>query len=85
MDVGLPATQLLYALEKNDLLGAFAPPMIDTYAYYGFGQRPYLPPLCPFVSLSVSSSFDAHSCFGSQCVRVSLTQLPFAMRQFISP
>jgi len=38
VDIGLAETQKIYDIEKNDYLGAFAPPMIDTYAYYGFGS-----------------------------------------------
>lgn len=35
-DMGLPKVASLYNLEKNDLLNSFAPPMIDTYAFYGY-------------------------------------------------
>jgi len=38
-DLGLPKSQALYDLEKNDLLGKFEPPMVDTYAFYGFGIK----------------------------------------------
>lgn len=36
-DMGLPGVRKLLELEIPDYLQAFAPPMIDTYAFYGFG------------------------------------------------
>lgn len=37
-DSGLTETKALYDIEKNDYLGRFEPPMVDTYVYYGFGE-----------------------------------------------
>eukprot|EP00038_Savillea_parva_P017547 m.20739 g.20739 ORF g.20739 m.20739 type:complete len:471 (+) comp3822_c0_seq2:91-1503(+) len=37
LDMGLPSTEKLYQLEKDDYLGKFEAPMIDTYVFYGYG------------------------------------------------
>mmetsp|Transcript_24288 Transcript_24288/g.72528 ORF Transcript_24288/g.72528 Transcript_24288/m.72528 type:complete len:459 (+) Transcript_24288:35-1411(+) len=36
-DIGLTETEKIYAIEKNDFLAKFEPPMVDTYVFYGYG------------------------------------------------
>jgi len=38
-DMGLPEVRKLLELEQKDFLDTFAPPMVDTYAFYGFGVK----------------------------------------------
>eukprot|EP00041_Stephanoeca_diplocostata_P030955 m.949708 g.949708 ORF g.949708 m.949708 type:complete len:296 (-) comp23857_c1_seq7:2480-3367(-) len=37
-DMGLPKVRALLELEIDDYLNKFEPPMIDTYAFYGYGK-----------------------------------------------
>ena len=39
LDMGLPKTKAMLDLEAADDLGAFAPPMVDTYVFYGYGLK----------------------------------------------
>lgn len=36
-DMGLPKVRQLLELEIDDYLNKFEPPMVDTYAFYGYG------------------------------------------------
>ena len=81
-DMGLDETSDLLKIEQADFLDAFKPPMVDTYALYGFGVKVCTHARCTVcmydilvestllrgpIMLVIASFTIMHVCFGCGC------------------